>query len=54
MEQDVESVSEAPVSEVVVALGAERYRVIVARVPLDACQPGCEAEASTYVLKGLT
>jgi Sucrase/ferredoxin-like len=50
----IESVSEAPISEVVVGLGAERYRVIVARVPLDPCQPGCEAEESTYLLKDVT
>ncbi len=42
------------VSEVLVRLGGERYRVCVERVPSDPCGPDCEANPETFVLKDLT
>jgi hypothetical protein len=55
----IESVSEAPVSkasvsEVVVGLGAERYRVRVEQVRSEPCGPECMDNADTYVLRDLT
>jgi hypothetical protein len=49
-----ESVTEAPVSEVIIRCGLERYRVCVERVRLDGCGEDCKEDLSTYLLKDLT
>jgi Sucrase/ferredoxin-like len=50
----LESVTEAPVSEVIIRLGPERYRIGVTRAPLEACGPECTDRRATYVLRDLS
>jgi hypothetical protein len=51
----IESVRDAPVTEVVVRVSDDRYLVRVERVPLHhACGPECTEKSSTYVLTDLT
>ena len=50
----MESVTEAPVSEVIIRLGGERYRIGVERIRLDACDPECTDSRATYLLRDLS
>jgi len=50
----MESVTEAPVSKVIIRLGPVRYRIGVTRAPLDACGPECTDRRATYVLSDLS